>query len=360
MRKSFLILILIMVLTAAGCGSTPPAASVSPAGTPSPVVQPLILTISCAGTCEESLKSAIKKDISDIKALSGGRLVIKLKENEGTDAEVLQSVEKGDSSIYIGNTAALEDIIKPLAVCDIPMLFPDKNACNAMLSKSFIDLMQPYIGNPKLQLIGAYCPSMSVLTSNKPISTADDIKSLRLRTGSDKYEELLWKTAGCFTTSLDWPNVYTALKKNLVEAQESTDEIVNGYKFYEVQKYMVKTNHLPEINLIIINKALYGSLSAQDSEWLNKFITQLTADAIAAGTVRDTDLESSFSKSGMQISEAPDGVKTGLNACVQPVIDLVKQTVDPSIVNGYLKACGQDVAEDTNASPTVSASPTGH
>jgi TRAP-type transport system periplasmic protein len=124
-----------------------------------------------------------------------------------------------------------------------------------------------------------------------------------------------------------------------LKPKECTDEKINSYKLYEVQKYMVKTDHLPDIKIFVMNKVLYKSLSIQDSEWLRKFISQVTEDAISARAAKDSELEKSFSRSGMQISQMPEDLKTALESCVQPVADLVKESVDPSIVDDYTEAC---------------------
>jgi TRAP-type transport system periplasmic protein len=222
MRKLLFIMAgCLLAVSAAGCTNAAAAVSVTQSASASPTAEPVSLTVSCAGTCEECLNDAVKRGIGDVKTWSEGQLNICFKKNQGngSDADVLKSVEEGTASVYLGDASAAEEIIRPLTVCEIPMMFSDTDSCNSMLSAGFIEMMQPYFNVSGLQLIGAYCSSMRCLTSNKAITSAGDIKSLKIRTGNDRYDELFWKSAGSFPYALDWPNVYTALKKNMLEAQ---------------------------------------------------------------------------------------------------------------------------------------------
>lgn len=346
MRKVAAVIICIAIfLITAGCGAgagAPVQATAVQTVTPEPTPVRPEVTLDIASSADYKgmpLGNAIKEGINDLKTQSGGLMAVTYEGGKDAESAVLESVISGGVSIYLGDVQRVSAKIPQLNVCEIPMLFSDAASCNKTLSGSFADMMQPYFNSAGLELLGAYCTSMSNLTSNKMINSAADIKSLKIRTEVSAYDTLFWKTAGCFPAQLEWPNVYISLKQKMLEAQESTDENINSHNLYEVQGYIIKTNHLPEIRIFAMNRAQYNALTEDQQKWLAGFISGVEQKAEEGQAAFDSQLETMFTQKGMKVTEASSGLITALTASVQPVTELVKTTVDPALVDAYIAAC---------------------
>jgi tripartite ATP-independent transporter DctP family solute receptor len=82
-----------------------------------------------------------------------------------------------------------------------------------------------------------------ITTTRTPIRTPSDMEGLRLRApGAPLYLET-FETMGAVITSMNLTRVHAALESDVIEAQSDPLNIVQLFKFYEVQKYANMLNH---------------------------------------------------------------------------------------------------------------------
>jgi tripartite ATP-independent transporter DctP family solute receptor len=90
---------------------------------------------------------------------------------------------------------------------------------------------------------GCFENGMHQITSNRPIRTAADLKGLKMRVpGTPAYQDF-FKSLGAEITTVNLTRTYDALKSGQVEAQDDPWDVVELFKFYEVQKYGIVTDH---------------------------------------------------------------------------------------------------------------------
>ena len=75
-----------------------------------------------------------------------------------------------------------------------------------------------------------------------------------------------WKALGANPSPLAWAETYISLQQGLVDAQENPLDSIVGGKLYEVQKYVINTNHIVYTSPILVNEDFFNSLSAEDQE----------------------------------------------------------------------------------------------
>lgn len=356
----------------AGCSGGETAVSPSasetltpgPAGTPtpSPTEPPVILSMASAGTISGTNKGdALKKGFDDLKSWSSGALTVDFYEGgkKGTDAEIIEAVKSGNVSVYAGDASMMKPVIPQLKVLDLPMMFTDISVCNAMLGGSFIEMMQPYFNEAGLQLIGAYSTSFRCLTvkTAEHIVAAKDLKGLKINTTEDEYSRLFWKTAGCSVFSFTDSQLFVATKQGYLNGQESTYAAINSLKLYDSQSDLIKTRHGQPVGLFVMNKAQYDALTDPQKEWLGKFIAQVEQDEITAVAEDEAEQETLFKKKLLKPFEPTEEILTALKAAVTPVVELMKQSVDPELVDRYMAACRQAEEDAANAAATPTPDP---
>lgn len=91
---------------------------------------------------------------------------------------------------------------------------------------------------------GCFENGMHQITSaTRPIHTAGDFQGLKIRVpGSPAYQDF-FKSLGAQIVTTNLTRTYDALKSGLVEAQDDPWDVVELFKFYEVQKYASVTEH---------------------------------------------------------------------------------------------------------------------
>jgi tripartite ATP-independent transporter DctP family solute receptor len=91
---------------------------------------------------------------------------------------------------------------------------------------------------------GCFENGMHQLTSNaKPIMRAADLQGLKMRIPGTPVYQSYFQSMGAVITTVNLTKTYDALKAGVVEAQDDPWDVVELFKFYEVQKYAAITDH---------------------------------------------------------------------------------------------------------------------
>ena len=93
--------------------------------------------------------------------------------------------------------------------------------------------------------------------------TPDDFKGFNMRTMENANHMLLWSSLGANPTPIAYTELYTALQQGTVRGQENPYENVSVKKFYEVQDYVIGSNHVYMANAIIVNLDWFNNLDEE-------------------------------------------------------------------------------------------------
>ena len=91
---------------------------------------------------------------------------------------------------------------------------------------------------------GCFENGMHQITStHKPIRTAADMRGLKIRVPGSTFYQDYFKLLGAEVHVMNLTAVYDALKSGQVEAQDDPWDVVELFKFHEIQKYGSVTDH---------------------------------------------------------------------------------------------------------------------
>jgi TRAP-type transport system periplasmic protein len=83
-----------------------------------------------------------------------------------------------------------------------------------------------------------------ITTSKKPIRDPSDLEGFKIRVPVSQVYVSLFKALRAAPTSINLADVYTALQTGVVDGQENPLVVAETSKFYEVQKFCSRTNHV--------------------------------------------------------------------------------------------------------------------
>jgi len=98
------------------------------------------------------------------------------------------------------------------------------------------------------------------LTSNKPIRSVDDFKGLKIRIPETALTQNTMKTLGAQPIVVPFQDLYLALRQNTVDAQENGFTTIKNKSLFEVQKYLMKTDYIREVEIFCISEKLWKSM----------------------------------------------------------------------------------------------------
>jgi TRAP-type C4-dicarboxylate transport system substrate-binding protein len=126
-----------------------------------------------------------------------------------------------------------------------------------------------------------------VMVSKIPVMRIDDLKKIKLRVyPADTYIRS-WQALGANTTSVEWSEVYLALKQNMIQAVTSPMDLVRPMKFTEVAKYITRIDEFPQILIFVMNQKSYEKLTPtqkkalhQASDEAGDYFTRMNYDSL--------------------------------------------------------------------------------
>jgi TRAP-type C4-dicarboxylate transport system substrate-binding protein len=128
------------------------------------------------------------------------------------------------------------------------------------------------------------------VTSARPLAKPEDFRDLRLYVPAAAAYQLFATALDAKPVTLPFMSLYSALKKNEVEAQENPLDIVKSKKLYEVQKYVLLTAHVYDTLGIVIGKAAWARLAPQQQAMVEKVLVETakwTNVGVIAGELED-------------------------------------------------------------------------
>jgi tripartite ATP-independent transporter DctP family solute receptor len=177
------------------------------------------------------------------------------------------------------------------------------NFKNSDLYENLKDDISKAVGVKQLDL---YNFGFRNMTGNRPLTKLEDFQKLKLRVVNfPPYSEIA-TVFNAIGTSLPIGDVYMGLQAGVVDAQENPLTQIVTMKFYEVQKYLMLTQHMLAVAGTIMSEQTWNSLSSEDQKIVEE-VFRFEADRIDQ-IVRDNEnaLIDEVKKAGMTVVDKID------------------------------------------------------
>jgi len=151
---------------------------------------------------------------------------------------------------------------------------------------------------------GCFENGMHQITSNRPVRTAADLRGLKMRVpGTPAYQDF-FKSLGAEITTVNLTRTYDALKQGVVEAQDDPWDVVELFKFYEVQKYASITDHSWSGYNMLASLKIWQGLPADVQRVIEDNTKQFVALQRADNDALNIDLRRDLQGKGMTFIDA--------------------------------------------------------
>jgi tripartite ATP-independent transporter DctP family solute receptor len=141
-----------------------------------------------------------------------------------------------------------------------------------------------------------------VTSSTKPILTPDDLKNFKIRVPVSPLWTSMFRALDAAPTSINFNEVYSALQTRVVEGQENPIALITSAKFYEVQKYLSKTNHMWDGYWLLASGRVWNKLPQDVREVIQKHANEKALAQREDLAKLNNSLERELAEKGMQVS----------------------------------------------------------
>ncbi|MCC7275353.1 MAG: TRAP transporter substrate-binding protein [Alphaproteobacteria bacterium] len=230
-----------------------------------------------------------------VEQRSGGKTKIQIA-HSGSTGDWPQSIEGlliGTNDIVLQSVGTLDRYNTVAGVEAFPYLIRDiehfkKVYYGPVGRELFDDIAQ----KTKFRIVGAGYRGARHLSNNKKIEKVEDLKGVKLRVPPLKMYRLTWDYLGASPVPMGVAELFTSMQSGVVDGQENPLEVLDGMKYYEVQKYVVETAHVIGAMTFIFSDARFKSLPAET----RKILQEEGDKTMLAATDRMIGLESELKK----------------------------------------------------------------
>lgn len=216
------------------------------------------MDLATAYSADSPAGKAMKKFVDDVKKKSNGSIEINLFTDGtlGNPKDNYSSVASGDLDMTMSGLEGLDLYAPEYTFLDAPFLMKDLKQQQAILNSGIGDKLKAIYKKNGFTTLGFHNRDIRELAGTKPIKTPADLQGLKLRLPGMRVYVDTWSQLGVSSTTVAMNELYTALQTKVAEACEGGYEQMATLKLYEVQPYIMETNHVYEfVGLYINNKA---------------------------------------------------------------------------------------------------------
>jgi tripartite ATP-independent transporter DctP family solute receptor len=269
-----------------------------------------------------------------LKESSGGKIKVTLFPGGtlGGDVQTVSALQGGTLDLTVLNSGILAAQAKDFAMLDFPFLFNDVEEAHAVIDGPVGQKLAAQLDAKGLINLGYWDLGFRNVTNSKhPITKLEDMQGLKLRVIQSPIYLETFQALGASPVPMAFPEVYNGLEQGVIDGQENPFTVIEGNKFYEVQKYLSVTGHIFNPQSFIIGKKTWDRLNDDEKALIKDaaakaqvYQREVTATAMANSR---GNLEKSIAVNDISPEE-----KDRFRERVKPVIDKFSKELDASLM----------------------------
>lgn len=225
----------------------------------------------------------------------------------GSDRELIEALRLGSVDLVLGGTAPIGWYIPQYGAIELPYIFRDYDHLDAVLRGGVGEEMRAAMQEAQgLRILDFWHRGPRYLTANKAVRTPDDLAGLKLRVPELPTYIQAWRALGANVTPVTYSEIFLALKQGVVQGQENPLEAVHTSSLFEVQRYIMETQHLLGVYILMMSDARWSRLSEEHRTLLSEAIAEAGAFERERMLAYEQTYREDLAKKGMQFIEVDD------------------------------------------------------
>ncbi|HRE20959.1 MAG TPA: DctP family TRAP transporter solute-binding subunit, partial [Rhabdaerophilum sp.] len=208
------------------------------------------------------------KIAAEVKEKSGGRIDIQVFPNGqlGSGKDMMESVSGGALHLTTDGAGALGAFLPQLSVIEAPYLWRDAaHLAKVAASPIFAKMNDDLVAKRGMRMLNVtYYGKRHLTSGSKAVKSPTDMVGFKLRVPPVDVFRAMADAWGAKATPIAFPELYLALSQGAVDGQENPLPTIQSGKFFEVQKFLVLTEHIITPRMIIVNDAFWKGLPTAD------------------------------------------------------------------------------------------------
>ncbi len=263
-----------------------------------------------------------------VEAMSGGSITIDLQDSGvlGSEKEVLDGMLGGTGTVDIARISAFALTsygAKKSVLLSLPYTFTGRDHFWKFADS---DLGQEFLDEPeelKLGVRGLYFGEEGFrhffTTKDKPISSAADMKGMKIRVSNDPIMTEMVKNLGATPSPIEMKEVYTSIQNGTIDGAEQPTANYASNKFQEVGPNLTLDGHTLGAMETIIADASYDKLTDNQKQVIADAGKLASEECRKVSEERENEVLKELKDEGINVIELSD--KSDFQAACKPIVD---------------------------------------
>jgi TRAP-type transport system periplasmic protein len=276
-------------------------------------------------------KAAVKFG-EELSALTDGRIAVEVFPNEslGREMDLINGMQLGTADMTITGES-LQNWAPLAALLAVPYAYTSLEHMDEVASGEIGDMIEAQIiENAQVRPIAYFARGPRNLTSNRPITSPDELGGLKLRVPNVPLFVNVWQALGAAPTPMAFSEVFTSLQNGTIDAQENPLALIKSASFNEVQAYVNLTEHVRSWIYLTISEMTWDSLSEADQAAVMEAAARAQAYERELFTADEVALAAELAEKGMTFVEvdaaafaaaAQDAVLANVSEEIRPIVE---------------------------------------
>jgi tripartite ATP-independent transporter DctP family solute receptor len=171
--------------------------------------------------------------------------------------------------MFVTGSSNLSGLVPEIGMVDIPFLFQDADHAYRVLDGEVGQELLDELDAVGLKGLAFWENGWRQITTNgTPVDSPDDLQGVTIRTTGAPVHIQAFELLGANAVPMPIGELYTALERGTVEAQEHPLGVFMSSKFYEVQDNITLSYHAYSPLVVAMNKAKFEAMSPEFQEAL--------------------------------------------------------------------------------------------
>ncbi|GAA3543510.1 TRAP transporter substrate-binding protein [Zobellella aerophila] len=273
---------------------------------------------------DNSWHQAFEKFAELVEQKSAGRLEIQLYPNSqlGNETDLINGIQLGIVDMTMSGET-LQNWAPKAALLAVPYALRDSAHLQQVAGGELgREVEQQITERTGLVPLTWFERGARELTSNKPVKTPEDLKGMIVRVPNVPLFVSAWQAMGAKPTPMAFGEVFTSLQQGAIHAQENPLSLIDSASFFEVQKYVNRTDHVRSWIYVLIGKRQLEQLPEELQQILMESAKEMQAYERTLFTQAEAELEAKLKEKGMEFVDVDQA------AFKAKALEAVRKTLD--------------------------------
>jgi tripartite ATP-independent transporter DctP family solute receptor len=249
-----------------------------------------------------------------VKERTAGRIDIQVFPNSqlGGVGELVDGVKSGAISMGHHDFGSLGKIVSSTAVFNTPFVYRDAEhslrATDPRTSTALQKVNQELVEKGNMRIVGSFFQGTRELTSKEKVLSPKDMQGKKYRGVPIKLWSSMLTGMGAVATPVEVSELATALATGLVVGQENPLPNIYNLKLYEVQKYVMMTNHMQSVLAVFVNEKVWQGIPAADRKIMEDTMAEVGRKTLDWDRDTSAKYRKDLQDKGMVFVEEKDGL----------------------------------------------------